>query len=383
MPTKTADAPTKGRLREYTTGQAAPVRVDAEKGILYDVLFLGHSSRNRADYSQAVMQEALSQYEGALSYSGHTKDGTNPDPDKAFGVPRNCHVAADGIRGDYHFPPKHRLAEDLVWRAQQSPRSVGFSHDAECTFTMDKGRKRVQKIDTVFSVDYVTRPATTRGLFEDEGDDTQRMLESDPVLKTMAEHGFAAMDTARSIILAPDVPVAEKRERLVETATEWLAELQEQITPKETGMGVEYKDMTVESIVKERPDLAELLRGTDERSRMVEEAAAIKKSLADKDAELAVFKADKAAHLKEEEIAAELKAANFPVADEKVYTAVFKESLVAAPDKAKRAALIADRMELVKDRMQEETFTAPPLGEMRPVTEKAASKEDTTRFFGS
>ncbi len=65
-------------------------------------------------------------YEGALSYSGHTRDGSNPDPERAFGVPRNCHVAADGIRGDYHFPPKHRLAEDLVWRRNMRLNRLDF-----------------------------------------------------------------------------------------------------------------------------------------------------------------------------------------------------------------------------------------------------------------
>ena len=207
------------RLREYAT-PSAPIRVDAEKGILYDVLFLGHNSRNRADYSREVMEEALPLYEGAQSYVSHTRDGSNPDFDRSFGVPRNCHVAADGIRGDYHFPPSHRLAEQFVWAAQNNPRACGFSHDADCSWTVKNGRKVVHKIDRVYSIDVVTKPGTTSGLFEDEEiiDDAHRQF---------AEQSMAAMDMARSIIIDRTLAPEDRRTRLLESLNEWHGSLLE------------------------------------------------------------------------------------------------------------------------------------------------------------
>jgi hypothetical protein len=283
--------------------------VDAEKGIVYDVLFLGLHSRNRADYPRQVMEEALPQYEGALSYAGHARDGVNPDPDKAFGVPRNCHVVADGIRGDYYFPPKHRLAEDLVWRAQNAPKSVGFSHDASCTWQVRDGRKVVTKIDRVYSVDYVTRPATTSGLFEDEADD-------------LTEHTPPSLQ-------------------------------------EETKMGVEWKDITVELLSTNCPDLVSKLQGTDEHTRLTEEVKTLKAAADTTAAELATLKAEKAARLREQEIAADLTAAKFPVNDPVVYSAEFKEELAAAPDKAKRDRLIKDRLAVAKGRLTEGGLPAP------------------------
>ncbi len=157
-----------GRLREYAITPTSPLRVDAEKGILYDVLVLGHSSRNRVDYPREAMQEALSRYDGVPVYVGHTRDGSNPEYDRKLGVIRNPRLGEDGIHGDLHFPPKHRLAEQLLWDAINAPYSCGLSHDADCTWTVQNGRKIVRKIDKVYSVDLVSRPATTCGLVEEE-----------------------------------------------------------------------------------------------------------------------------------------------------------------------------------------------------------------------
>jgi hypothetical protein len=323
---------TSGRLQEIAPGPAAPIRVDKEQGILHDVLFLGLHSRNRADYSGPVMEAALSQYEGAQSYTGHSRDGSNPDFDRSFGVPRNCHVAADGIRGDYHFPPKHRLAEQLIWAAENNPRAVGFSHDADCTWRMEKGRRIVTSIDRVYSVDLVTRPGTTRGLFE----------EDEPITEPIQE---------------------------------------------EDHMGVEYKDLTVETLTQERPDLVAVLQGTDEHSRLTEELTTSKAAVTAKDTEIAALKAERdalkateARRLKEEEIAAELKAANFPVADEVVYSARFQEQLKAAPDKAARAEIMQDRL-AVAGRIQE-GITPPPLADLRPAQKNAKANPAFDSMFG-
>ena len=405
-----------GRLQEFVASQSTPIRVDAEKGILYDVLFLGHSSRNKADYSREVMQEALTQYDGALSYAGHTRDGSNPDPEKAFGVPRNCRVAEDGIRGEYHFPPKHRLAEDLVWRAQNAPRSVGFSHDAECDYTIQNGRRCVSKICRVFSVDYVTRPATTKGLFEDENTDEI----AEPALRSLAETTLAGFDNARTALFADGLDMHARRQRMIEAIDElrgqliegeigdqmkedepihkmrrmrdiasssidnamWdhskypthankkdrhlavLSDWTKELKSLDCGGNIkeeeimDLKALTVEELRTARPDLVSVLTGTDEHSRLTEEVKNLKDQAAAKDAELATLKASESKRLREEEIIADLKAVNFPTTDPKLFSTKFQEQLRAAPDKAARDALIADRLEL-RGHIQEAAIPAP------------------------
>jgi hypothetical protein len=75
-------------------------------------------------------------------------------------------VDAGGLRGDFHFNPKHALAEQLIWDAEHSPENVGFSHNVEARTSRRDGKVVVEEITRVQSVDLVADPATTRGLFE-------------------------------------------------------------------------------------------------------------------------------------------------------------------------------------------------------------------------
>ena len=124
-------------------------------------------------------------------------------------------------------------------------------------------------------------------------------------------------------------------------------------------MGVEWKDITVESLSANFPDLVSKLQGTDEHTRLTEEVKTLKESATAQATELATLKAEKAARLREQEIAADLTAAKFPVNDPVVYSAEFKEELAAAPDKAKRDRLIKDRLAVAKGRLTEGGLPAP------------------------
>ena len=73
---------------------------------------------------------------------------------------------AKGLFADFHFNPKHALAEQLVWDAEHAPENVGFSHNVEARTVRRGERIVVEAITRVQSVDLVADPATTRGLFE-------------------------------------------------------------------------------------------------------------------------------------------------------------------------------------------------------------------------
>ena len=72
----------------------------------------------------------------------------------------------EGLFGDFHFNPKHALAEQLMWDAEHAPENVGFSHNVEARVGRRGDRVVVEAITRVQSVDLVADPATTRGLFE-------------------------------------------------------------------------------------------------------------------------------------------------------------------------------------------------------------------------
>ena len=72
----------------------------------------------------------------------------------------------EGLFADFHFNPKHALAEQLMWDAEHAPENVGFSHNVEARVGRRGERVVVEAITRVQSVDLVADPATTRGLFE-------------------------------------------------------------------------------------------------------------------------------------------------------------------------------------------------------------------------
>ncbi|MBQ1278352.1 MAG: hypothetical protein IIY07_06875, partial [Thermoguttaceae bacterium] len=74
----------------------------------------------------------------------------------------------NGLYGDFHFNPKHPLAEQMLWDAEKAPENFGFSHNVEAVVRLENGAQIVDKIVRVRSVDLVADPATTSGLFESE-----------------------------------------------------------------------------------------------------------------------------------------------------------------------------------------------------------------------
>jgi hypothetical protein len=72
----------------------------------------------------------------------------------------------EGLFADFHFNPKHALAEQLLWDAQHAPQNVGFSHNVLARTVRQGDQIVVEAITRVQSVDLVADPATTRGLFE-------------------------------------------------------------------------------------------------------------------------------------------------------------------------------------------------------------------------
>src|SRR5690606_22792672 len=85
-----------------------------------------------------------------------------------IGVIRNVNALPEaGLFADFHFNPKHPLAEQLAWDARHAPENVGFSHNVEAKVARRGQEWIVEEIRKVQGVDLVADPATTRGLFEE------------------------------------------------------------------------------------------------------------------------------------------------------------------------------------------------------------------------
>ncbi len=159
-------------ILEFVTN-TAPLRVDREKGILYGVKLLGEASQNQAPrdnlYPKTTRAKAITLLEGRRVYVNHPRKseaGETRRYEDGMGVARAVEERGDGLYGNYHFNPKHPLAEQLFWDAEHAPGDLGFSINGNGKTVRRNGRNLVEEITELFSVDLVSRPATTKGLFE-------------------------------------------------------------------------------------------------------------------------------------------------------------------------------------------------------------------------
>lgn len=155
------------RIFEHVTSNQ-PLKVDAEKGIIFGVKILGSKSKNGREYALETMRAAVPLYEGAKVNVNHPRGApAGPrDYQDRIGCTRAVECREDGLYGNLHFNPKHALAEQLVWDAQHAPENVGLSHNIDGKMSHRNGRVIVESIKRVISVDLVADPATNSSLYE-------------------------------------------------------------------------------------------------------------------------------------------------------------------------------------------------------------------------
>ncbi len=156
-------------LQEFCDSRGISLRVDRTLGVIRGIKILGLHSRNGREYSPEALSRAAGLYDGAKVNVNHPKGHplSPRDYQERIGVVRNVeHRSSEGLFGDFHFNPKHPLAEQLAWDAQHAPENVGFSHNVQARLNRQGDKTLVEEIIRVHSVDLVADPATTRGLFE-------------------------------------------------------------------------------------------------------------------------------------------------------------------------------------------------------------------------
>lgn len=156
-------------LQEYADARGAALRVDRAGAVIHGVKILGLQSRNGRAYLPDALAQAAGMYEGVKVNVNHPKGGplAPRDYQDRIGVIRGVALRADeGLFGDFHFNPKHALAEQLLWDAEHAAENVGFSHNVQARTAKSGEKTVVEAILKVQSVDLVADPATTRSLFE-------------------------------------------------------------------------------------------------------------------------------------------------------------------------------------------------------------------------
>ena len=160
------------KTRRYTERSVVDGQVDSTSGIIRGVKIIGNKSVNGRRYPPKVLRQATHKYEGSKVYLNHpdAKDGMFDRPFGDWvGVVRNVRSKSDGLYGDIHLRQKGEHFESILEAAESFSECFGLSHVADCKSKFRDGVEEISEIIEIFSVDLVTDPATTEGLFESKG----------------------------------------------------------------------------------------------------------------------------------------------------------------------------------------------------------------------
>lgn len=223
MATKTKDRSSQP-LVEFYDSRGATLRVDREKGVIYGVKILGLESANGRSYSPKAIREAAQLYEGSKVNLNHARGANATGPrgyEERLGAVRGVKVVeGSGLYGNLHYNPKHAIAEQLIWDAENAPENVGLSHSIEGRTGKRDGKTVVEQITKVISVDLVADPATNKSLFEHlepEGDDVDlkaltiaEIIAARPDLKTQILEEARSVDAENE----KDAKIAKLQEQI-------------------------------------------------------------------------------------------------------------------------------------------------------------------------
>jgi len=225
----TATTQTTETLREFAGWHGPTVRVDRAAGVIRGVKILGLRSRNGRVYLPEALAQAAPLYEDAKVNLNHPKGhpARPRDYQDRIGAIRNVELReGEGLFADFHFNPKHALAEQLAWDAEHAPGNVGFSHHVQARTVRRSEELVVEAITRVESVDLVADPATTRGLFEARAQAAGTCELAALSVETLCEHRADLVEAIRAQAAEDLQRLCEELARMQrrETARRMLAE---------------------------------------------------------------------------------------------------------------------------------------------------------------
>lgn len=208
-------------LQEFVDSRGVTMRIDRPQGVLRGVKVLGLRSRNGRTYLPEALEKAAPLYEGAKVNVNHPKPGplSVRDYQDRIGNLRNVSLRhGEGLFADFHFNPKHPLADQLLWDAEHSPQNVGFSHNVLARTARQGDQILVEAITRVESVDLVADPATTQGLFESATMDVHDLPTSNGPMGGQSEDSESNL--AGSLLDESAGQLERMREKLAQTEAE-------------------------------------------------------------------------------------------------------------------------------------------------------------------
>lgn len=155
---------------------------------------LGLESKNGRTYdTHGVRSTGSDRLTGARVFLNHPAQATDARryEDQIGSVVTAKYREGQGHFGDVRFNPKHAVYEQLMWDIRNNPSGLGMSINASLRVARQRdsaGRIVVEGIHSIRSVDIVTHPATTNGVFEHEETDVSPELTVEQLLEGLKSH---------------------------------------------------------------------------------------------------------------------------------------------------------------------------------------------------
>lgn len=150
-------------------------KIDKENLTISDVVLLGPVSKNGRKYTESCMRKAVSLYENIQAYVNHPDNSEEESGVRNIrnlaGKYRNIRYLEGKIKGDF-VGLSNENGKLFVDIAESMPEIAGLSHNADGVWKNENGEQIVEELTVVHSVDLVSTPATTNGIFEDRSKKT-------------------------------------------------------------------------------------------------------------------------------------------------------------------------------------------------------------------
>lgn len=362
----TALAPSGVDLMEIAAEPFQGSRVEGH--VIRGVKIVGRRSQNPTlgyptVYTQPALTNAIPLYEGAPVHLGHPPRD-NPGMERPYqdriGRIRDVKAVTDGLRGDLHLNPEHPTTKALLYDAKHEPDMVGLSHNARGDGSIVNGEYVVSVLTKVHGVDVVTRPSTTRGLFESvelQEATAGELVKAQVVQEASRRLVMDFMDLMHSIARSP-LDAKTKKDQL-------RAAMQGLMAAMEDDMGADAKKI-MESVGGQAP-IADPTKKPDatklaDTSLMEARVASAEERAVKAEGRLALIESELATAKKRDQIHAMVRELKLPA---HAMTPRFEQTLMESKDAADMKVLLEERLrlagsgaQLVESRAQ----GAPPAG---------------------
>lgn len=184
-------------------------RVDRERGVIHNVKVLGWNSKRGYRYEPAGVDPAL--YEGRPVCFDHKPPGTDRSVQETRGWLEGVQKREDGLYAErlYLADPTGPEERRLLTLAEKAPHLVSLSHSARAG-KWGQGRKVVESVAEVESVDLVRRGATNATLYEGDQPVSKKIRDLIESLKKMRPgYARALQEAADSGVMGMDMDMPE------------------------------------------------------------------------------------------------------------------------------------------------------------------------------